>query len=394
MKYRKLGSTGLEVSALGLGCMRLPTQRLRFQKIDVPKATELIRAAVDKGVNYIDTGWPYHFGESERILGDALRDGYRERVHLVTKLPMFLTRKESDFDRFLNRQLEKLQTDHLDTYLFHGLNSGGFEKLKRLKLMERMLAAKADGRVRHIGFSFHDILPVFRLIVDFYDWDVVQIQYNYMDTAVQATTEGLKYAAGKGMGIVIMEPLKGGKLANPPAEAIRVMRESKSQRSSVDWALQYLWNMPEVSVVLSGMGSMQMLNDNCESADRSGVGSLSIDDLSTVDRLTEIFRESILVPCTACQYCMPCPAGVNIPKNFAIFNNVYAETSPIRRWMARRSYRSLADNKKQLDGDKMNGRATMCTECGACVPKCPQSIAIPEELKKVDIGFKRGKKGG
>ena len=392
MKYRQFGSTGFQVSALGLGCMRLPTQRLRIQKIDVPKAIQLIREAVDRGVNYLDTGWPYHLGESERVLGDALTDGYRKRVHLVTKLPMFLVGKASDFDRFLDRQLDKLKTDYLDTYLFHGLNSGGFDKLKRLGLMEKMVQARDDGRIRHIGFSFHDTLPVFKSIVDFYDWDVVQIQYNYMDTAVQATTEGVKYAASKKMAVVVMEPLKGGKLADPPAEAVQVMKDSEIERTPVDWALQYLWNMPEVSVVLSGMGSIRMLEDNCDSADTSGVNSLGTHELDTINRLTEIFRESILVPCTACQYCMPCPEGVNIPGNFAVLNNVYAEKSLVRRWMVKRSYKKMAKNKKELDVDQSNGKATMCTECLACIPKCPQSIHIPEELKNVDPVVRHGKK--
>ena len=392
MQYRKFGSTGFEVSALGLGCMRLPKQKLRFQKIDVPEAIRLIRGAIDQGVNYLDTGWPYHLGESERVLGEALTDGYRELVHLVTKLPMFLVNNESAFDRFLTRQLQKLKTDYLDTYLFHGLNAGGFEKIKKLNLLEKMLEAKEDGRIRHIGFSFHDILPVFKSIVDFYEWDVVQIQYNYMDTAIQATSEGLRYAAGKGIAVVVMEPIKGGKLANPPEEARRVMNESKIKRSPVDWALQYLWNLPEVSVVLSGMGSMQMLNDNCASAETSGIHSLSHEDLSTISQLIEIFRESILVPCTACQYCMPCPAGVNIPKNFALLNNVYGEKSFLRRWLVKRNYRKLTGDNKKLNEDRSNGNATLCTECGACLPKCPQSINIPEELKRVHAVVKRGEK--
>lgn len=393
MKYRRFGSTGFEASALGLGCMRLPTQKMRVQKIDVPRAIELIRGSIERGVDYIDTGLPYHLGESERVVGEALRDGYREHVHLITKLPMFLVRKASDFDAFLDRQLAKLKTDHIDTYLFHGLNAGGFEKVKRMELIEKMIGAKEDGRIRYIGFSFHDILPVFKDIVDFYDWDVVQIQYNYMDTAIQATSEGLRYAAGKGMAVVVMEPLKGGKLADPPAEALRIMKESRVERTPVDWALQYLWNMPEVSVVLSGMGNMKMLEENCASADASGVGILSPGELDTIAELTEAFRESILVPCTACRYCMPCPFGVNIPGNFAILNNVYAERSPLRRLLAKRSYGKLAANEKRLDEEKSNGRATMCTECGICIPKCPQSIDIPVELKMVEAAVRKGKRG-
>jgi len=210
------------------------------------------------------------------------------------------------------------------------MNKTGLEKLKKYHLIDKMIKAKKDGKIKYIGFSFHDTLPVFKEIVDFYHWDVVQIQYNYMDTAIQATTEGLRYAAEKGMAIVIMEPLKGGKLANPPVEVLDIIEKSKIKRTSVDWALQYLWNLPEVSVVLSGMGNLQMLNENCDSADRSGVGSLNEEDLRVIDTLTKIYRKKILIPCTSCKYCLPCPSGVNIPQNFAILNNVALEKSNVR----------------------------------------------------------------
>jgi predicted aldo/keto reductase-like oxidoreductase len=392
MKYREFGSTGFKVSALGLGCMRLPTVKLIPQKVDTKKSIRLIRKAVEQGVNYIDTAWPYHFGGSERVVGLALQDGYREKVHLVTKLFMHLVRKDEDFDRFLGKQLEKLRTDHLDTYLFHGLNRSLFDKVIRLNLIDKMLKAKKDGRIKHIGFSFHDTLPVFREIIDYFDWDVTQIQYNYMDTAIQATEEGLKYAASKNIAVVVMEPVKGGQLANPPKEAKAVMAKSKVHRSAVDWALQYLWNRPEVSVVLSGMGSQKMLDENCESADRSGINSLSEDDLHIINELVEIYRKNILVPCTSCQYCMNCPSGVHIPQNFAILNNVFMEKHFYYRWMIKRSYKKLASDPEKLNKEKTNGNASICTDCGVCVPKCPQGINIPEELKKVSMIFGEGKK--
>lgn len=392
MKTRKFGSTGIEISALGLGCMRMPTQRLRFMKMDVPEAIKIIRSAVDMGINYFDTAWPYHLGESEKILGQALLDGYREKVHLVTKLPMFLVNKEEDFDRYLNRQLEKLQTSHIDTYLFHSMNAGALEKLKKFNLIDKMIKAREEGKIKYIGFSFHDTLPVFKEIVDFYNWDVIQIQYNYMDTAIQAGEEGLKYAAATGAAIVIMEPVKGGKLANPPKEAVAVMSKSAVKRSAVDWALQYLWNLPEVSIVISGMGSMKMLEENVASAENSGVGSLAESELETITELTEIYRKNIVVPCTACQYCMPCPAGVNIPMNFAILNNVAIEGSKLRQFQVRRSYKKLANKKEKLDADRTNGNASLCINCGKCVPKCPQSIAIPQELLKVNAVLGNRKK--
>lgn len=392
MKYREFGRSGFQVSALGLGCMRLPTVRFVPQRVDAKKSLSLIRNAVDQGVNYIDTAWPYHFGGSERIVGIALKDGYREKVHLVTKLFMPLVRKPEDLNRFLERQLEKLQTDRLDTYLFHGLNRGSFEKIKRLNLIEEMISAREQGKIRYIGFSFHDTLPVFREIIDYYPWDVTQIQYNYMDTAVQATEEGLKYAGSKKIAVVVMEPVKGGQLANPPVEAKTVMARSKVQRSAVDWALQYLWNRPEVSVVLSGMGSQKMLDENCASADRSGIGMLNREDQQTIDELVKIYSKNIVVPCTACQYCMNCPSGVNIPQNFAIINNVASESGGWYRWNIKRSYRKLVGDPDKLNAEKSNGNASICTECGVCVSKCPQSINIPEELRKVDLVMGKGRK--
>jgi len=383
MQYRKMGSLDWEVSALGFGCMRLPTRRINRLRAETEESIRIIRHGIDLGINYVDTAWPYHLGDSERIVGQALQDGYRERVHLVTKLFMPLTRQARDFDRYLNTQLEKLRTEYLDLYLFHALNAGEFEKVKRLGLIEKMEQAKRQGRIRHVGFSFHDTLPVFKEIIDYYDWDMAQIQYNYMDTGIQAGTEGLAYAHSKGIAVVIMEPVKGGRLANPPAEALDIMRAAGNTRTPVDWALQFLWNRPEISVVLSGMSNQQQVDENCASADRSGIGSLSREEEEVVARLAGAYRSSILVPCTACEYCMPCPTGVNIPQNFAILNNVSMERSRVMRWMVRRGYGRLAKSKEKLDKENPNGNASLCVACGKCLEKCPQQISIPEELAKV-----------
>ena len=392
MQYRTFGSTGFKVSALGMGCMRLPTSKFIPKRVDTRRSVSLIRSAVDQGVNYVDTAWPYHFGGSEKIVGIALQEGYRERVHLVTKLFMPLVRKQEDFDRFLDKQLDKLKTDHLDTYLFHSLNKVSFEKLKRLELIDKMIRARDQGKIRFIGFSFHDVLPVYKQIIDYYDWDVTQIQYNYMDTAVQATHEGLTYAASKKMAVVVMEPVKGGQLANPPLEAREVIARARSKRSAVDWALQYIWNLPEVSVVLSGMSSQKQLDENVESAKRSGIGILNNEDQETIRQLVRIYRKNIIVPCTSCQYCMNCPYGVNIPYNFALVNNLAQEQSFYRIFSIKRSYRKLASTTEQLNAEMTNGNAQICTECGICVEKCPQGIQIPEELKKVDLVMGKGKK--
>jgi predicted aldo/keto reductase-like oxidoreductase len=383
MQYRKMGSLDWEVSALGFGCMRLPSRRFSLMGADLEESKRIIRYGIDRGINYIDTAWPYHLGESEKVVGETLKDGYREKVKLVTKLPVPVVRKTEDFDRFLNSQLEKLQTDYLDIYLLHSLNAGTFEKVKRLGLIDKMEEAQRQGRIRHIGFSFHDTYPVFKEIIDYYNWDMAQIQYNYMDTALQATTEGLEYAHSKGIAVVIMEPIKGGSLATPPIEAVEVMNSTAQERTPVDWALQFLWNRPEVATVLSGMGNMQMVEENCDSAERSGINSLNQEEEDLINRLAEIYREKILVSCTGCEYCLPCPEGVNIPHNFAILNNLYLEQGRIRRFQVRRGYNKLAGKKEKLDKENPNGNGSLCVICGECLDKCPQEINIPLELERV-----------
>ncbi len=378
-----MGTLGWKVSALGFGCMRLPARRINKLRAKTNESIKIIRYGIDQGINYIDTAWPYHIGDSEKIIGQALKDGYREKVHLVTKLPMFMVRNPNHFDKYLKTQMKRLQTDYLDGYLFHALNRGQFNKIKNFTLIEKMEKAKNEGLIRHIGFSFHDTLPVFKEIIDYYPWDITQIQYNYVDTCVQATTEGLEYAHKKGIAVVIMEPLKGGSLANPPQEILNEMNKVKNKRTPVDWALQFLWNKPEISTVLSGMSSKKMVQENCNSADHSGIKSLSTQDEKIIQQLSNIYAKKIVVPCTACRYCMPCPAGVNIPQNFACLNNVSLETSRIRRFLARREYRKLQNSKKKIDINNPNGNATLCIKCNLCVEKCPQEINIPIELDKV-----------
>ncbi|MCK5628421.1 aldo/keto reductase, partial [Candidatus Bathyarchaeota archaeon] len=382
MKYRKMGSLQWKVSALGFGCMRLPPRRINRLRARTEESVRIIRHGIDLGINYIDTAWLYHMGDSEKILGKTLQDGYRERVHLVTKLPMFMVRKTQNFDSYLKTQMKRLKTDYLDGYLFHALSKSQFEKVKRLNLINKMEKAKEEGLIRHIGFSFHDTLPVFREIIDYYPWDIAQIQYNYMDTGIQATTEGLAYAHSKGIAVVVMEPLKGGKLANPPAEALNIINSTEQKRTPVEWALHFLWNRPEISVALSGMSSQKMVDENCTSADRSGINSLSQQDQEVIAKLAEIYRKENWVPCTACGYCMPCPQSVDIPQNFAFLNNASLEKSFYRRWQSRRGYRRLTGSKKKLNKEDPNGNATICNQCGECLNKCPQKINIPAELEK------------
>jgi predicted aldo/keto reductase-like oxidoreductase len=363
--------------------MRLPPRRINRLRAETKKSIELIRYGIDKGINYLDTAWPYHLGDSEKILGNALKDGYREKVYLVTKLPIFMVRKSKDFDKYLSAQMKRLQTEYLDGYLFHALNKGQLEKIKRLNLIKKMEKAKQEGLIRSTGFSFHDTLPVFKEIIDYYTWDISQIQYNYMDTCVQATTEGLNYAHKKGIAVVVMEPLKGGTLVNPSLDAIELLNSAEKKKTPVEWALQFLWNKPEISVVLSGMGSKSMIQENCEIADRSGINSFTSQDQKIIDNLAKIYRKQIKVSCTACGYCMPCPEGVDIPQNFACLNNVFLEKSRFRRFQTRRSYKKLKSSKNKVNLERPNGNAKLCTNCGLCLEKCPQRINIPEELEKV-----------
>ena len=298
MKYRKFGKLDWQPSALGFGCMRLPTtdNQPAGGNIDEKLAISMIRHAIDKGVNYIDTAFPYHQGNSEIITGKALKGGYRERVRLATKLPVWLINEPADFDRLLAGQMEKLATDHIDFYLFHALNKSRWRDLVlKHNLLERAESAIKDGRIRYIGFSFHDSYDVFEEIVKAYDWTFCQIQYNYMDTRTQAGTRGLKLAARRGIGVIVMEPLMGGPLANPPEVVRSAMDGVADRHTPADLALQWIWNQPEVSLVLSGMSNMEQVNDNLRSADRSSVKSLESDEQKIIASLRKEFRKRILI---------------------------------------------------------------------------------------------------
>ncbi len=265
MQYRRFGKLDWKVSALGFGCMRLPTIGEDRANIDEEKATAMVRYAIDHGVNYVDTAYPYHGGESERFVGRVLKDGYREKVHLATKMPMWAIQDASDPDRILNEQLEKLQVDYIDFYLFHGLRKPRWETVKQFDLLGWAEKALADGRIRHLGFSFHDNFDVFKEIIDSSDlWTFCQVQYNYVDINNQAGRKGVQYAASQGLGVVVMEPLLGGRLVDPPDPVKEIWDTAPVQRKPADWALQWVWNQPEVSVVLSGMNTMQHVTENVD----------------------------------------------------------------------------------------------------------------------------------
>lgn len=375
MKYRRFGKLGWEVSALGFGCMRLPVIGEDRSNIDEAEATRMIRHAIDNGVNYVDSAYGYHGGNSERVLGRALMDGYREKVKVATKLPPHLVKTEADFDNLLNEQLEKLQVSFIDCYLLHSMNADRFGKLQSLGVLPWAERARADGRIAHLGFSFHGSYKDFERVLGATDmWDFCQIQYNYMNEDVQAGTKGFELAAKKGIGIVIMEPILGGNLSDPP-EAVRQLWDSAgTNRSPAEWALQWLWNKPEVSVVLSGMTEMRHVTENLASADRSRPGILSADELRLITKVRDTYGTLRPIPCTKCEYCMPCPSGVNIPRNLDLHNIAVM-------------YNQFDRSRRMYQNMKEEMRAGACTACLECEKVCPQEITVSEWMEKIDKGF-------
>jgi hypothetical protein len=331
----------------------------------------MVRTAIDRGVNYVDTAWPYHSEQSERFLGRCLRDGYRERIRLATKMPSWLVETPDDFDRFLDEQLRRLETESVDFYLLHGLNRVQWPKLRDLGVLDWAEGVMEDGRIGHLGFSFHDDLDTFRKIVDAYDWDFCQIQYNFMDTAFQAGREGLRYAAERGLAVIVMEPLRGGSLTRPaPREVAKLWDSAPTKRSQVEWALQWVWNDPDVSLVLSGMSAMHHVEENLASAERSAVGSLDEGELRLVDRVRDAYRALAPIPCTNCRYCQPCPNDVAIPRIFELYNDATAYGDLER---GRVGYARFM---------KPEHRADRCVACGTCESACPQGIEIIAWLKQ------------
>jgi predicted aldo/keto reductase-like oxidoreductase len=382
MQYRTFGKLGKAVSALGFGCMRLPTLdgTPQSEKIDEPETIRMIRHAIDEGVNYIDTAYPYHNGRSEVVTGKALRDGYRSRVMLATKSPVWLIGKPEEFDAYLNEQLGRLGTDHIDVYLLHALGTERWENIVlKHNVLERAEAAVKDGRIGHIGFSFHDKVEVFKRIIDGYGaWSLCQIQYNYMDTENQAGTSGLRYAAAKGLAVVVMEPLLGGRLAALPRPATEVFSRSGRDWSPAEWALQWVWDQPEVSTALSGMKTMEQVVENLRAADRSRVGALDAGDLALIGQARKSLLERAPLPCTQCGYCLPCPSGVNIPRNLALYNDCIVYDDPA---IPRALY-----NRFVPEGE----RAGACTGCRTCEEKCPQGIAIGNCMPEVHAVLGQG----
>jgi len=367
MIYRTNPKNGDRISQLAFGCMRLP-------KKDVEKCRRLIDTAIENGVNYFDTAWFYP--GNEVLLSDILVGPYRDRINLTSKLPMLMVKRAEDFDKYFNSTLQRLGTDRIDYYLLHMLTSFEyFERFRQMGVLEWAEKQKAAGRIRNFGFSFHGNTGSFQKIIDAYDWDFCMIQYNYLDTDRQAGTAGLKHAAAKGMPVMIMEPLRGGKLAVVPKEAQDVFEAAVPLRTPAEWGIRWVMNHPEVLTVLSGMNEPDQLTGNLKTASEMEAGAMTEAELAAIAQAKEIILSKTKVPCTGCEYCLPCPKNVAIPTVFRFWNGTgLADTS-----------RHYNDFQYTLDLGILSptkGYASQCVSCGACKTKCPQQIDIPAEIKK------------
>ncbi|XMB73128.1 aldo/keto reductase [Mycoplasmatota bacterium WC30] len=380
MQYRKMPNSDEKLSVLGFGCMRLPTKSGGSYSglIDKQTAKNQIRLAIDNGVNYLDTAFPYHMGASETFLGEVvLKDGYREKVKLATKLPCFFINKKEQIEEYFQKQLKKLQTDYFDYYLMHALNYDTWRKMVGFGIIEFMDKIRKEGKVKHIGFSFHDEPESFIKIVDEYNWEFAQVQYNIIDQHYQAGIEGIEYAHKKGLGIIIMEPLRGGALTSKtPARVLDIYNSQNIKRSPAEWALRWIWNNPMVTLILSGMNNEEHILENIRVANETLPNSVSKEDLLVVDSVKAVYDDLLQVNCTGCGYCMPCPAGINIPAAFKNLNDFHM--------FAKRGAKiAHLQSAGILTKDGKNHFTSVCIDCGACEQKCPQNIEIRKEFKHV-----------
>ncbi len=371
MQYRK-DKHGEELSILGYGCMRFSR---KGSGVDIDKTEQELLAAIRDGVNYLDTA--YIYPGSEAALGEILeRNGLRDQVRIATKLPQYLVKNRDSLDKYFDEELSRLRTDRVDYYLMHHLTDiAQWERLKTVGVLDWIAEKKAAGAIRNIGFSYHGNSDNFLKILADYDWDFCQIQYNYLDETTQAGVVGLKAAAARGIPVVIMEPLRGGKLVNKlPEAAKQLMARHERGWSPADWGLRWLWDQPEVTVVLSGMNSLAMVEENVRIASEAAVGAFSAEDRAFLQRILDIIREKEKVGCTGCRYCMPCPKGVDIPGYFSSYNLMYTE-SKVSGW--RHFFQAVALSAEP-------SFASQCVQCGKCEKHCPQGIPIREQLKKAE----------
>lgn len=370
MQYRVNKKNGDRLSVLGYGCMRF-TRNGGF--IDQEKAEKELLYALEHGVNYFDTA--YMYPGNETAVGKFLSKGYRQQVYLATKLPQYLAKSYEDFDRFFNEELKRLQTDYIDYYLLHMLSDfHSWQRLQELGIEKWIDGKKKTGQIRNIGFSYHGGSTGFMAILDAYDFDFCQIQFNYLDVNAQAGEKGVKYAASKGMPVIIMEPLRGGRLVQGLPKAARdFWQNAEPKRSCAEWGLRWVWNYPEVTVVLSGMNSIEQVKENVSVASQPLENAMSENELELFDRARAIIRANTKVPCTGCTYCMPCPAGVDIPVCFNALNVKQSDGwfNGMREYIMCTSFKTNPTN------------ASKCVRCGRCEKLCPQGIKIRDQLDTV-----------
>ncbi len=371
MQYIRFGGLERKVSRFGMGCMRLPQIKIAGggEAIDEPEAIRMIRYAADHGVNYFDTAYAYN--GSEEVLGKALADGYRERVYIATKVPLWAVRSHEDYRRLFEEETARLQAGHIDVYIFHCLDKDAWEQVKKTDGIAAMEELRREGKISRIGFSSHAEYSLFEEIVDAYSWDMCLIQLNILDDNHQAGLKGLRYAAKKGLSVAIMEPLKGGLLGNNIPKQVRDELESYGEKRSLpEWAFRWLYHHDEVKVVLSGASSMEQLKDTIRIFDAAEPGVMSEADMQLIARVKEIYRKLVRVGCTGCGYCMPCPAGVNIPEIFKVYND-----SALSSWTEfGKTFYSLVVKSTHSD-------ASLCVRCGRCEEHCPQRLSIPDLLE-------------
>ena len=376
MIYRKLPGTDIKVSALGMGAMRLPTLREEDKPIDRPAAIKLIRHAIDSGVNYVDTAYGYHGGDSERLVGEALQDGYREKVILATKLPCWLVEKYEDMERLLDEQLAKLKVDHVDVYLLHAVNGERFKKMNALGFQKFLDDMVAKGKIKYPGFSFHDGKDVFLQVLDSYDWKVCQVQMNVLDEFNQATMDGVREAARRGIGVIVMEPVRGGALTKTvPEEVKKLYATYAGDRTAAEWAFRWVIDKPEFMTVLSGMSSAEQLEENIRIFSSATSNCLSPLEKSVLTKVRQAYEARIKIGCTGCDYCQPCPAEVKISRIFQSYDHA-----------------NMFDDLEGFFGSyRKNFGELACVGCGACVNACPQHFAtpIPDMLRQIDEESKK-----
>ena len=367
MKMRSMEKLGVETSLLGFGCMRFP--QTPEGKIDEALTQKMIDKAISEGVNYIDTAYPYHDGQSEVVVGNVLKKYDRNSYYLATKLPVWLVNTVEDVDKYLEEQLSKLQTDHIDFYLMHAMGKERWDKMVKIGCVERLAELKKQGKIRYMGFSFHDKYEVFEEILNYCDWDFCQIQLNYMDAEEQAGLKGYQLAVDKGIPVVVMEPVKGGSLAVFAEDITAKLKELDQEATPASYALRWVGSLPGVKVILSGMSSMEQVEDNLRTF--KDFKPLSEKEQEVIRQVTEILRSRVQNGCTGCRYCMPCPAGVDIPGCFAAWNTYHMY----------QNYNAVSWNWEVSLGDAH--KPVNCVQCGKCEAQCPQKIAIREDLKKV-----------